>query len=232
MTEPMIKKNSKLEKWSWIAGITAAIVAIIALFVPMFVSDKPGISQKAGDNSPQIANNSGTVIIGSPRQKDDADSDRPFLTVEVVPWGPNDTVIQPLADVRIVASGKFAASNIAVACSTSLDRDTPWRQSDQHVNLKFPYMYPNASVPINCGIIQTPNGEIKQIVVVLGLITYDDENKKGRHREEARALLSSIDTSTLTGLRDRALIAVMIYTFARVGAVLQMNVGSTRAYGP
>jgi site-specific recombinase XerC len=51
---------------------------------------------------------------------------------------------------------------------------------------------------------------------------------KGRtpvlNREEARTLLSSIDTSTLTGLRDRALIAVMIYTFARVGAVLQMNV--------
>lgn len=53
--------------------------------------------------------------------------------------------------------------------------------------------------------------------------------KKGRtpvlNREEARALLSSIDTGTLKGLRDRALIAVMIYTFARVGAVLQMNVG-------
>lgn len=53
--------------------------------------------------------------------------------------------------------------------------------------------------------------------------------KKGRtpvlNREEARALLSSIDVSTLKGLRDRALIAVMIYTFARVGAVLRMNVG-------
>jgi integrase/recombinase XerD len=53
--------------------------------------------------------------------------------------------------------------------------------------------------------------------------------KKGRtpvlNREEARALLSSIDVTTLKGLRDRALIAVMIYTFARIGAVLQMNVG-------
>jgi integrase len=29
----------------------------------------------------------------------------------------------------------------------------------------------------------------------------------------------------LVGLRDRVLIATMIYTFARVGAVLQMNVG-------
>jgi site-specific recombinase XerD len=53
--------------------------------------------------------------------------------------------------------------------------------------------------------------------------------KKGRtpvlDREEARALLAAIDTQSLTGLRDRALIATMIYTFARVGAVLQMNVG-------
>ena len=58
---------------------------------------------------------------------------------------------------------------------------------------------------------------------------------KGRtpvlNREEARSLLSSIDTSTLTGLRDRALIAVMIYTFARVGAVLQMNVGDYFSQG-
>ena len=43
-------------------------------------------------------------------------------------------------------------------------------------------------------------------------------------REEARALLAVIDTSSLTGLRDRALIGIMIYTFARVGAVLQMKV--------
>jgi integrase/recombinase XerD len=53
--------------------------------------------------------------------------------------------------------------------------------------------------------------------------------RKGRtpvlDREEARALLAAIDTGSLTGLRDRALIGVMIYTFARVGAVLQMNVG-------
>jgi len=53
--------------------------------------------------------------------------------------------------------------------------------------------------------------------------------KKGRtpvlDRDEARALLAGIDVSTITGLRDRALIAMMIYTFARVGAVLQMNVG-------
>jgi site-specific recombinase XerD len=42
--------------------------------------------------------------------------------------------------------------------------------------------------------------------------------------EEARRLLDSLDASTLVGLRDRALIAVMTYTFARVGAVVAMKV--------
>jgi len=42
--------------------------------------------------------------------------------------------------------------------------------------------------------------------------------------EEARALLDSIDTSTVVGLRDRALISVMTFTFARVGAVVDMRV--------
>ena len=41
--------------------------------------------------------------------------------------------------------------------------------------------------------------------------------------DEARALLDSIDVSTLAGLRDRALIALMVYTFARVGAALKMQ---------
>lgn len=59
--------------------------------------------------------------------------------------------------------------------------------------------------------------------------------KKGRtpvlDREEARALLAAIDTKSLTGLRDRALIGIMIYTFARIGAVLQMNVGDYFSQG-
>lgn len=42
--------------------------------------------------------------------------------------------------------------------------------------------------------------------------------------DEARALLESIDTSTLVGLRDRALIAAMVYSFARVSAVIGMRV--------
>ena len=45
---------------------------------------------------------------------------------------------------------------------------------------------------------------------------------------EARQLLDSIDSSTLAGLRDRALLSVMLYSFARVSAVLmrrQDNIG-------
>lgn len=42
--------------------------------------------------------------------------------------------------------------------------------------------------------------------------------------EQAGKLLASIDTSTLVGLRDRALIAVMIYSFGRISAVVGMDV--------
>jgi site-specific recombinase XerD len=41
---------------------------------------------------------------------------------------------------------------------------------------------------------------------------------------EARALLDNIDTSTVVGLRDRALIGLMVYSFARIGAALGMTV--------
>ena len=42
--------------------------------------------------------------------------------------------------------------------------------------------------------------------------------------EEARQLLDSIEVTTIAGLRDRALIGMMVYSFARVGAVLGMKV--------
>jgi integrase/recombinase XerC len=42
--------------------------------------------------------------------------------------------------------------------------------------------------------------------------------------KEARRLLESIDVSTHAGLRDRALIGLMVYSFARIGAALAMKV--------
>ena len=41
---------------------------------------------------------------------------------------------------------------------------------------------------------------------------------------EARALLDAIDVTTPMGLRDRALIGLIVYSFARVGAALGMQV--------
>lgn len=41
---------------------------------------------------------------------------------------------------------------------------------------------------------------------------------------EARQLLDAIDVTTIVGLRDRALIGLMVYSFARVGAALSMKV--------
>ena len=41
---------------------------------------------------------------------------------------------------------------------------------------------------------------------------------------EARALFDSINVSKLVGLRDRAILAIMTYSFARVGAVVRMKV--------
>lgn len=53
--------------------------------------------------------------------------------------------------------------------------------------------------------------------------------KKGKtpvlSREDMRKLLDSIDISNVVGLRDRALIGLMVYSFARVSAVVNMKVG-------
>jgi integrase/recombinase XerD len=42
--------------------------------------------------------------------------------------------------------------------------------------------------------------------------------------DQARTLIDSINIGTVVGLRDRALIGVMVYSFARVGAVVRMRV--------
>lgn len=49
--------------------------------------------------------------------------------------------------------------------------------------------------------------------------------------DEARKLLASIDATTLIGLRDRALLSVMIYSFARVSAACGLRVGDVAHTG-
>jgi integrase len=41
---------------------------------------------------------------------------------------------------------------------------------------------------------------------------------------EPRQLLDSINTTTVVGMRDRALIGLLVFTFARIGAALDMTV--------
>jgi integrase/recombinase XerD len=48
---------------------------------------------------------------------------------------------------------------------------------------------------------------------------------------QAKMLIESIPTETLSGRRDRALIALMIYSFARVSAVIGMDVKDYYLYG-
>ena len=50
----------------------------------------------------------------------------------------------------------------------------------------------------------------------------------GMTTTQARALLASIDASTLVGLRDRALFGTLIYTGARIGAVVRLERGDLR----
>jgi site-specific recombinase XerD len=49
--------------------------------------------------------------------------------------------------------------------------------------------------------------------------------------DEARALLDSIDVQSDSGLRDRALLGVMVFSFARVSAVVGMDVGDYTQQG-
>ena len=41
---------------------------------------------------------------------------------------------------------------------------------------------------------------------------------------EARQLIDAIDVTTIIGLRDRALVGLMVYSFARIGAAIGMRV--------
>ena len=59
--------------------------------------------------------------------------------------------------------------------------------------------------------------------------------KKGKtsvlSAEEARVLIDSLAGDSVLDLRDRALIGIMVYTFARVGAVIKMRVNDVYTQG-
>ena len=56
-------------------------------------------------------------------------------------------------------------------------------------------------------------------------------NSGAREPSAARTLLGAIDTSTVVGLRHRAVVGLMVYTFARVGAAVQMRADDVYVQG-
>jgi integrase len=52
----------------------------------------------------------------------------------------------------------------------------------------------------------------------------DRKGKPPPSKGEVQRLLGAIETSTHTGLCDRALLGVLAYTFARIGAVVNLKV--------
>jgi integrase len=71
----------------------------------------------------------------------------------------------------------------------------------------------------------------RQPVLSLSPITADRGKTPVLTTDQARELIESLDTSTLVALRDRALIGVMTYAFARIGAVVAMRVEDYFANG-
>jgi integrase/recombinase XerD len=88
------------------------------------------------------------------------------------------------------------------------------------INMFFDWMVTGQVIPMNpAASVKAPKYSIK----------------KGKTpvlaRADARHLLESINTAHVVGLRDRALIALMVYSFARVSAVINMNVCDYYANG-
>src|SRR5271165_7110178 len=77
----------------------------------------------------------------------------------------------------------------------------------------FDWLVTGQVIPVNpAGSVRGPSHVVK-----VGKTTVLDP-------EEARALIDSIDIATPAGLRDRALIGLMVFSFARIGAALGMKV--------
>jgi site-specific recombinase XerD len=88
------------------------------------------------------------------------------------------------------------------------------------IRMLFDWLVVGQVVPTNpAGSVRGPKYVLKQgkTPVLLG--------------EEARRLLDSIKTETVVGLRDRAFIALLVYTFARVSAAVHMNVEDVYVQG-
>lgn len=90
--------------------------------------------------------------------------------------------------------------------------DTSVKQHLAAIRMLFDWLVTGQVVPVN------PAASVKGPKVVV---------KRGKtpvlSTEDARTLLDSIETTNMVGLRDRALIGLMVYSFARISAALGMK---------
>lgn len=81
------------------------------------------------------------------------------------------------------------------------------------IRMLFDYLVTGQVIPLNpAGSVRGPKYSLKRGKTPV--LTPD----------QARELLDSIDVSTIAGLRDRAIIGAMVFSFARVSAMIGMNV--------
>jgi site-specific recombinase XerD len=115
--------------------------------------------------------------------------------------------VASIADVRPLHIGAY------VEILTRSHSAPTAKQNLAAIRMLFDWLVTGQIVPTN------PAASVRgpKHVVVIGKTPVLDP-------QEARALLDSIDVTTPAGLRDRALIALMVYSFARIGAALAMKV--------
>jgi site-specific recombinase XerC len=115
--------------------------------------------------------------------------------------------LRELADIEPIHVGAYIKS-----MAGSFEKPTI-KQHLAAIRMLFDYLVTDQIIAINpAHAVRAPKHVVKT-----GKTTVLDA-------DQARKLLDSIDTSTLVGLRDRALISVMTFAFARIGAVLGMQV--------
>ena len=118
-----------------------------------------------------------------------------------------DAGVRSLADVQPVHVAKWIESGTRELAAPSV------KQRLAAIRHLFDWLVTGQVVPVN------PAGSVRgpRHVVTRGQTPVLDP-------AEARTLLDSIDVATYAGLRDRALIGLMVYSFARIGAALGMAV--------
>ena len=233
----LINVLSGLIVYAGIEGVKALWPLLIALLTcvpvpkpppppPPLPPPPPALMEEASPSSPALRVPGGWQIEGLPgliREAGPLAEQRlvEFFTVEI--RNPNTRQAYAFATVRFFEwceNRNLALSGVtpfAVAAYVEELQDgyapPTVKQHLAAIRMMFDYLVVGQVLPVNpAASVRGP----KHVV------------KKGKTpvltASEARALLDSIDIGMCSGVRDRALLGTMVYSFARVGAVVGMNV--------